>query len=362
MSSENRCQPNSSVMPRPLRRALLGLVLAASFGFGCKAEPRPGTPAKASPGESAESTAGEATVIRFSDPGNAGVLAYVKREHILERELGKVGARIEWVPAAGAFSANFEAMNTGTINASGAAISPIVGALAHNLKFRVFTISDPGEIKQSGLIAPAGSAILRVEDLVGKRVAVNLAAHGDYILLRALEKHGVPADKVERVAIQPPDAAAAFATGKIDAWSTFGVFFTTAVRKGARVLALESELESDDVGVTSANVAQLQQNPRAFQVFLRVLQDVTREAHQHPEKFQNVFTNKGPSALSGENLDVAIEETRRLPVPRVPTVDDRRRISNVANLLFKNRSIDRNIRVDEIVFDIDAASAGKGIL
>jgi hypothetical protein len=66
-------------------------------------------------------------------------------------------------------------------------------------------------------------------------VAVNLAAHGDYILLKALTNEGIPVDSVNRVAIQPPDAAAAFATGKIDAWSTFGVFFSTAVRNGARV-------------------------------------------------------------------------------------------------------------------------------
>jgi sulfonate transport system substrate-binding protein len=348
---------------RPWRAASSLLVAAAFVAAGCKAAPASEQAASAAASSSQTAAAGaNAIVIRFSDPGNAGVLAYVKREGILERELAKVDAKIEWVPAAGAFSANFEAMNTGTINASGAAISPIVGALAHNLKFRVFTISDPGEIKQSGVIAPAGSGIKRIEDLVGKRVAVNLAAHGDYILLRALEKRGVPADKVTRVPIQPPDAAAAFATGKIDAWSTFGVFFTTAVRNGATVLASETELDSDDVGVTSANVEQLRRNPRAFRVFLRVLQETTRKAHERPEDFQNVFTNKGPSAVAGENLRVAVEEMRIAPIPRVPTARDRERISNVANLLFKNQSIDRNIQVDEIVFDIDAAAAERGVL
>jgi sulfonate transport system substrate-binding protein len=296
-------------------------------------------------------------VIRFSDPGNAGVLAYAKREGILEKELAKVNAKIEWVPAAGAFSANFEAMNAGAINASGAAISPIVGALAHNLDFKIFSIGDPAEVRQAGLIAPAGSPIKKVEDLVGKRIAVNLAAHGDYMVLKALANHGIPADKVTRVPIQPPDAAAAFATGKIDAWSTFGVFFSTAVRNGAHVIAYGSELDSDDVTVTSANAEILRKNPTAFQVFVRVTAELARRAHETPEKFQNVFAATGPTALSGDNLRIAIEETRALPIQRVPTPADRARVANVAKIFYENKSIDRPVAVDDIVFDIDQAAA-----
>lgn len=304
--------------------------------------------------------ANETTVIRFSDPGNAGVLAFARRERILDAELAKVGARIEWVPAAGAFSANFEAMNAGAINASSAAVSPIIGALAHNLKFKIFAIGNPSGVRQAGIIVPGDSNVRTVKDLVGKRVAVNLAAHGDYLLLKALANANVPAASVERVAIQPPDAAAAFATGKLDGWSTFGVFFTTATRNGARVLAYESDLVSDDLSVSAASAETLQQNPAAFRVLLRVMQDLTREANAHPERFQNVFTDKGPTALSGDRLAAAIEETRELAVPRVPTADDRARIGRVARLFVDNRSIDREVPVDEIVYDIDGSLAAKG--
>lgn len=298
-------------------------------------------------------------MIRFSDPGNYGVLAYAKRSGILERELAKANAKIEWVPAAGAFSANFEAMNSGAINASGGAISPIVGALSHHLDFKIFAIGDPSDVRQAGLVSPAGSNIKKVEDLVGKRVAVNWAAHGDYLLLKALANHHIAADRVTRVPIQPPDAAAAFATGKIDAWSTFGVFFETAVKNGANVLAYESQLESDDVTVSAANAEILKKNPAAFQILLKVEQDLAAVAHEHPEQFQNLFTDQGPTATSGERLRIAIEEMRVAPVQRVPTDADKVRIENVAKLFFENKSIDRNISVDEVVFDIDAAAKAK---
>lgn len=311
-------------------------------------ERSPGAPA------SGAKSAYEPVELRFSDPGNAGVMAYGKRWGSFDEELAKYNAKIVWVPAAGAFSANFEAMNAGAINTSGGAVSPIVGALSHNLRFKIFAIGNPSGVRQAGVLAPPGSPIKTLHDLVGKRVAVNWAAHGDYVLLKALAKAGVPADKVTRVPIQPPEAAAAFATGKIDAWSTFGVFYSTAVKNGSRVLATEAEIESDDVSVNAAHEDTLKKNPEAFRAFIRVVERLTERAHREPEKFQNVFTDKGPRAVSGQLLEEAIEDTRVAPRIHVPTKEDRDRVSRVAKLLFENKSIDRDIQVDEIVFDLDA--------
>jgi sulfonate transport system substrate-binding protein len=353
----------SSLRSRPTSRTLnLAVLLSVGLACGCTAKSAGSDPASgAGPGASAARAGYEPVTIRFSDPQNQGVLAYAKREHILERELAKVGAAIEWVPAAGAFSANFDAMNSGAINASAGAISPIIGALSHNLPFKIFAISDPGGVRQAGILSPASSSVREVKDLVGKRVAVNFAAHGDYILLKALANDSVPADQVNRVAIQPPDAAAAFATGKIDAWSTFGTFYSTAIRNGAHVLVTEEGIHSDDVGVMAANASVLEKNPAAFQVLLKVTQDLAAQAHAHPEQFQNVFVDKGPTAVSGPELQTATEETRVLPAYRVPTAADKVRIGNVSKIFYENKSIDRAIAVDQIAFDIDQAATAKGI-
>jgi sulfonate transport system substrate-binding protein len=289
------------------------------------------------------------------------VLAYAKREKILERELAKVNASIKWVPGPGAFSANADAMNTGAINSAGGAISPIVGALAHGLRFRIYAISEPAVTRQSGIIVPAQSPIKTVKDLIGKRVAVNLAAHGDYILLKALANEGVPGAAVERVNIQPPEAAAAFATGKIDAWSTFGVFYNSAVRSGARIIITEAEIGSDDVGVESAHESVLNRSPGAFLRYHEVVNELVDVAHRDPDKFQNVFTDKGPTALSGDELRLAVEGIRSAPKWHLPTEKDRARITAVAKLLYENRSIDRLISADEIIFDVAAAERRRGI-
>jgi predicted methyltransferase/ABC-type nitrate/sulfonate/bicarbonate transport system substrate-binding protein len=354
--------PSSILRPGPclsLLAALTSLLGACKRASPPEAAAPADAPAASAPGPDAgraPAPPDQPLVVKFSDAGNAGIFAYAKREGILEKELAKVNATIAWIPAAGAFSANFDAMNSGAMNASGGAISPIIGALSHNLQFKIYGIADPGGTTRAGIISPASSAIRSVKDLVGKRVAVNLAAHGDYILLKALADAGIPASKVERVPIQPPDAAAAFAAGRIDAWSTFGIFFSTAIKNGAHVVKLERDLHSDDVGVLAANVAALEKNPAAFQVILRVSQELTALARAHPEKFQNVFRDKGPTAVSGDELRLATEDTRTLPAFRVPTAADRARVNNVARIFFANRSIDRDISVNDIVFDIDQAA------
>ena len=319
-------------------------LLVAVLAAGCKTQ---------SSSSEGSVDGGPPAVIRLSDPGNAGIFAYAKREHLLEGELAKTNAKIEWVPGGGSFSASFEAMNSGAINASGGAVSPIVGALGHRLPFAIYAVANPSGTKRAGIIVPASSTARSLRDLVGKRVAVNLAAHGDYILLKALAHEGVPLDQVERVNVQPPDAAAAFASGKLDGWSTFGVYFSTAVRNGAHVLATEDQIESDDVNVLSANRATLEASPAAFKTIVRVAQELTELAHRSPEKFQNVFTDKGPTALSGDELRIAIEETRVTPGFHLPREVDRARIGNVVKVLYDNKSIDRQFSIDQVVFDLD---------
>src|SRR5436305_6221327 len=175
-----------SRQPR-VAHVLVAAALAAGASGACK---RATPPAAVPPATRDVSAAGrpayEAIVVRFADQANAGIFAYARREHILEPELAKVNATLEWVSAPGAFSASFDAMNSGAINASGGAISPIIGALSHNLRFKIYGIDDGSNAIPAGIIDPPQSSIRSVKDLVGRHVAVNWAAHGDYILLKAL--------------------------------------------------------------------------------------------------------------------------------------------------------------------------------
>jgi sulfonate transport system substrate-binding protein len=301
----------------------------------------------------------EITIKLLGGSSNSGIIPYAKKTGILEQELAKVNAKVEWVDGPAAFSANLEAMKAGKITASQAAVSPVVGALIAGLDFKIFAISPPSESKSAGIVARPGSGIETVKDLVGKKVAVNPAAHGEYILLKALEEAGIPFDQVERVPIQPPDAAAAFASGAVDAWATFNQFFTGALANGATLVTYESDLDSDDVGVFAASAEQLEKNPAAFKVFVDVYNQLVAESQDEPEKFQNIFQQSGPTYVEGATLAQQIEDARLTPESELATPEGIARVQGVLDIFVKAGVLQRSANVEDVVFDVGAALGSK---
>ena len=327
----------------------LALAPAVSCGSG-RAEqtagPAPG--AGGGPG-------GEVLVLQHSDPGNAGALAVAKKEGTLDRELAKVNARVEWVQTPGAFSATVDLFKSGQVNVTNAAVAPVVGLFGRNLGLQIFSVSDVSDYDLSGVVASKSSGVTDVKGLVGKRVAVNAGGKGEYLLLLALEQAGVPVDQVERVPLQPAEAASAFATGKVDAWGTFGTFYSEAKKQGGTVLASETDMTSDDLGIQAANEKLLAARPDVFKTWVKVIAGLTEEQHKDPERFENVFEKAGPRALSGDRLAEAIAIGRTAPVPRIPTAEDRTRVGNVALIFHKNKVIDQPVDTAKAVHDLNAA-------
>jgi sulfonate transport system substrate-binding protein len=301
----------------------------------------------------------QAVTIKFADPGNQGVLAWAKKNHTLDAPLAAVNAKIEWVPGAQAFSANLDAMKAGNINASGGAVSPILGGLSNGLDFQIFSFADPAPgDKTEGIVATKASGIKTLQDLVGKKVAVNAKAHGEWILLEALTEAGIDPKTVTRVPIQPPDAAAAFASGQIQAWATFLNFFSGAVAQGATVVKYEGDLKNnDDVSVVGASKSVISKNPAAFDAFEKVYAQLTKDGNADPEKYVNVFQTSGPTALSGPALQAQIESIRTAGIPREASAQDIARANRVVKLFVDNGVLPKSFDVNSVVFDLHKALA-----
>jgi sulfonate transport system substrate-binding protein len=89
--------------------------------------------------------------------------------------------------------------------------------------------------RTSSIIALPNSGITGVKDLAGRKVAVNKAGLGEFLLVAALEKYNVPRDSVTFTYLNPPDAAPAFGAGKVDAWSIWsGPLELAEVQYGAK--------------------------------------------------------------------------------------------------------------------------------
>ena len=105
------------------------------------------------------------------------------------------------------------------------------------LLFTLFAVADP---RTTAIIAKDGSGIDHVPDLAGKSVAVNRSGLGEFLLVAALEKHGVDRSKVRFVYLNPPEAAPAFASGQVNAWSMWSPQVDIARHQfGAHTMFLE---------------------------------------------------------------------------------------------------------------------------
>lgn len=108
------------------------------------------------------------------------------------------------------------AIASGALDIGYVGSSPLAAAASKDLPIETFYVV--GLIGASeALVARNGAGIESVKDLPGHKVAVPFVSTTHYSLLAALEHEGVDAKKVEILNLRPPEIAAAWARGDIDA-------------------------------------------------------------------------------------------------------------------------------------------------
>ena len=190
------------------RRQFLG---TAAFGIGALAGLTLTDDAWAAPGRVTDT-------VRLTW-GLSGLNLNAKERGEFEKLLAKDGIKVEWLGPFPNHAPTLQAVTGGTADFSfGGSTTPALAAIIAGspLVFTQFVVYEP---RTTAIIARDDSGINKVEDLVGKSVAVNRSGLGEFLLVAALEKHKVDRSKVKFVYLNPPDAAPALASGKVDAWS-----------------------------------------------------------------------------------------------------------------------------------------------
>jgi sulfonate transport system substrate-binding protein len=165
-----------------------------------------------------------------------GTLTLLKARGDLERRLAPQGIQVKWTefPAGPQL---LEGLNVGSIDFGTVGEAPPIFAQAAGADL-VYVANQPPAPTAEAIVVPKGSAVKTVADLRGKRVAVNKGSNVHYLLVKALEKAGVPYGEVQTIYLPPADARAAFERGAVDAWVIWDPFLAAAEKQlGARVLA-----------------------------------------------------------------------------------------------------------------------------
>jgi sulfonate transport system substrate-binding protein len=167
-----------------------------------------------------------------------GALLIVKEQKVLEQRFEPQGVRVRWIEFA--FGPPLlEALGAGAIDYGYTGDSPPIFAQAAHANL-LYAGAIPARGYGQAIVVPAASSIQDIAGLAGKKVAVAKASSAHNLLVAALESVKLSWSAITPVYLAPPDAAAAFVRGAVDAWSIWDPFLAIAeLKQKARALPLD---------------------------------------------------------------------------------------------------------------------------
>lgn len=198
-----------------------------------------------------------------------------------QRRLEAIGLAAEWVE----FQSGppiLEALNAGAIDFGATGDTPPIFAQAAGAAL-LYVGGQPVDGRSSGLLVPRESPIASLADLRGRRVAFTKGSSAHNFVVRALASAGLKPSDIQHVNLQPPDAAAAFRSGALDAWAIWDPFFAIAeLEPTTRVLTTaQGVAPSNSFFLASARFAATQ--PGTIATLLEAINDVAGWAAANPE-------------------------------------------------------------------------------
>ncbi|WP_288390585.1 sulfonate ABC transporter substrate-binding protein [uncultured Acinetobacter sp.] len=231
-----------------------------------------------------------------------GLLPIVKQRGDLDQALKAQGIQVKWVefPAGPQL---LEGLNVGSVvfGESGEAPPIFAQAASPNL---VYVANQPAAPNAEALIVQKNSPIQRIQDLKGKRVALNKGSNVHYLLLKLLEKNQLTLQDIQVVYLPPADARAAFEKGAVDAWVIWDPFFAAAEQQiGARVLATGQNLVSNHQFYL-ADRKFAEQHPEVLKTVVQQLNQTTEWVKTHQDDAARLLEK--PTALDFNILKTSI--------------------------------------------------------
>ena len=183
--------------------------------------------------------------------------------------------------------------------------SPLAAAASRELPIEtIFIVGLIGE--SEALVARNGSGIEKIADLAGKKIAVPFVSTTHYSLLAALKHEGVDPKSVEILNLRPPESAAAWERGDIDAayvWDpALGQIKTTGKVVVDSAKVAEWGAPTFDAWIVRTDFAN--EHPEAVRDFVKVTGASYADFLANPDAWTSSSEQAGKIAkLTGAKLD-----------------------------------------------------------
>ncbi|KAK1185231.1 ABC transporter substrate-binding protein [Streptomyces sp. NBS 14/10] len=295
-------------------------------------------------GDSAAATGSSSSEVRLTIGDQAQTLqTLVKASGVLK------GASygVKWAEFQGA-APLFQAVQAGAADTSYSADLPALQALSGGVPVKnVAALKNDGT--HVGLVVKKGSSIRSVADLKGKKVVVSSAkgSIAEYLLAGALQRAGLSYSDVTVQYLLPADAQAAFGSGKVEVWATFGVYQAVALQQGGRLLIDGGDGRVSGYGFIGASEKALADKDKraALSDFLRRLSKAVAWGRSHPQEYAKAIEkDNGASPAVAKTLVTAGYGTVRPITPEVT-----RTVQKVADTMHAIKVLDPGVDVADSV-------------
>ena len=178
---------------------------------------------------------GEEGTLAIGTQKSAFTLLALERRGLLERRLEPLGYDVSWTGFSSG-PALIEAMQEGVIDLGHSGAMPPILAVASGAPI-VTLANDLPSPRSAGIAVGAASAIGRLAELRGRRVAFDYGSNAEWLLIGVLRKTGLGIKDILPVPLSPAEAEAAFRDGAVDAWVVSDPQLAAAQAAGGRILA-----------------------------------------------------------------------------------------------------------------------------
>ncbi|HLO79018.1 MAG TPA: aliphatic sulfonate ABC transporter substrate-binding protein [Magnetospirillum sp.] len=206
----------------------------------------------------------------------------------LEDELKADGIKVRWVHSLGSNKA-LEFLNAKGLDfGSSAGAAALLARINGNPVKSVYVYSKP---EWTALLTQNGSAIQKVADLKGKRIAATRGTDPHIFLIRTLAENGLTEKDVKVVLLQHQDGRLALSKGDVDAWAGLDPLMAQAeLDDGARIFYRNAEINTWGVLNTREDFAA--DHPELVAKVLQAYEKARAFAIANPAELKRIITEQ----------------------------------------------------------------------
>ncbi|MEM7593275.1 MAG: ABC transporter substrate-binding protein [Cyanobacteria bacterium P01_A01_bin.83] len=226
---------------------------------------------------------GDVIVIGYSNWAGWWPWAIAEQEGLFAKN--NVNVEMRWFDG---YLASMEALAAGQLDGNCQTLNDTISFAADAVNGEVAILVNDNSAGNDKIIV--AEEINTIEDLKGKKVAIEEGVVDDFLLTLALESKGMSRDDVEIVPLETGAAAAAFASGQADAVGAFPPFWLTALkREGSKELISSAEFPGAIPDLLVVTQKLIDEQPEKAQALVNTWFDVLEFMEQNPERADEIM-------------------------------------------------------------------------